>query len=202
MQDLATGATRAVSTVSSPVPLAYPDTRLRQTDPRISGSLVVWTDTRRDSVESNQGYPLNTDVYLYDLATGVEMPVSTAPGWSGDARVSGLHLLWTQSRQGARDLTWDLVTSELTPVSIPMLLAELRKMEDAGTVQAKPLGHVLETLLSEASSRRPGKEATLALLRQFATMVHRNAGTSVDAAAALRLEGMANGVILLTMHGT
>ena len=200
-QDLATGATRIVSSASPPVPLPYPDTRLRQTTPRISGSLVVWTDTRRDSSDS-QGYPQHTDVYLHDLASGVEMPVSTAPGWSGDARVSGNHLLWTRSREGARDLTWELVTEDVTPVSIPLLMDELKKMEAAGTVPADPLGHVLETFLAQAQARRMGSPAVIAHLRQFAMMVHRNAGTKIDAAAAQRLEGIANGVILrMTGHG-
>lgn len=193
-QDLATGATREVSSAAPPVTPPYPDTRLRQTGARISGSLVVWTDMRRDSADS-QGYPQHTDVYLYDLASGVEMPVSTAPGWSGDARVSGSHLLWTRSRDGAGGLTWELVTADVAPVSIPLLLDELRKMEAAGTVPAE-LGRVLEAFLAQAQSRRMGKVAAIAHLRQFATMVHRSAGKKIDAAAAQRLEGIANGLIL------
>jgi hypothetical protein len=196
VQDLATGATRVVSSATSPVPLPYPSGRLRQTNPRISGNLVVWTDTRRDSSEIDAGYPTHTDVYLYDLASGTEMPVSTAPGWSGDARVSGSHLLWTRSRDGAGGQTWELATADVTPVSVPVLLDELKKMEAAGTVPADPLGHVLETFLTQAQSRRMGTVAVVAHLRQFATMVHRNAGTRIDAAAAQRLEGIANGIIL------
>jgi hypothetical protein len=197
VQDLGTGATRTVSTVSSPAPLTYPDTRLRQTDPRISGSLVVWTDTRRDSVESNQGYPLHTDVYLYDLATGVEMPVSTAPGWSGDARVSGNHLLWTQSRQGARDLTWELVTADLTPVSIPMLLAELRRMAASGAIGNPGTARSLEVFLSQAAAAQGAGNRARAVerLRQFAAEVHRLAGKQVETSAARRLEGIATGVV-------
>jgi hypothetical protein len=69
-------------------------------------------------------------------------------------------------------------------------------MEAAGTVPADPLGHVLETFLAQAQSPRMGSSAVIAHLRQFATMVHRNAGTKIDAAAAQRLEGIADGVIL------
>ena len=73
-----------------------------QRHPSISGDRIVWEDDRnRDS-----------DIYLYDLGTGVETAICTAPGDQILPSISGNLIVWEDSRHGANPevYLYDLTT--------------------------------------------------------------------------------------------
>lgn len=61
--------------------------------PSVSGSLVAWSDAR--NVEPGQeGLEENLDVFAFDLETGREFPITTAPGRQSFPAVSGDRVVW------------------------------------------------------------------------------------------------------------
>ena len=63
--------------------------------PAIDGNLVVWTEF--SSIDGS-------DVFVYDLSTGVKMPITTASGRQEEPRVSGNRVIWTDWRNGHADI--------------------------------------------------------------------------------------------------
>lgn len=178
LYDVAAGTTRRLS---SPAPRA-------QQDPEISGDLVVWEDTRQDQ---NPAYTFNHDVYLYDLRTGVEMPLANGPEWTSDPQLDGGRVVWTQ-RRGDR---WEVTLVELAPASLAGLRDELRRMVEGGAVPAR-LGEHLDALLARAAeAQAAGDRARVERWLSKFTAQLRRAGRHLDPATARRLEGMAAGVV-------
>lgn len=69
------------------------DNRGHASFPSVSGSLVAWSDAR--NVEPGQeGLEENLDVFAFDLETGREFPITTAPGRQSFPAVSGDRVVW------------------------------------------------------------------------------------------------------------
>jgi beta propeller repeat protein len=66
----------------------------RQWPPAISGSKIVWADERNG----------NSDIYLYDLDTGLETPVCTHPSSQRSPAISGNKVVWQDNRNGNADI--------------------------------------------------------------------------------------------------
>jgi len=81
--------------------------------PAISGDIVVWQDSRNMKVSG-------WDIYGYDLATGEEFPVCTAPGKQEAAAIDGKVVVWQDERTldatGSDIYRRDLETGEEYPV--------------------------------------------------------------------------------------
>ena len=73
-----------------------------QMEPAISGSTVVWADTRNGH---------RTDIYGYDLASHTEFPVCTAAGDQKDPAVAGHVVVWADHRHGTDG--WDIYGYDL-----------------------------------------------------------------------------------------
>jgi hypothetical protein len=174
--DLATGATRTISS---------------GTDPHISGNLLVWTRALPDA--NGSPYVFNHDVYLYDLSSGTTFPLATDPTWSSDARVDGNHVIWTEWRNNR----WELLQVDAAPASVGLLRDELRRMAATGAVANAGIARSLDVFLAQAADAQAKGDRTRAAerLRQFIAMVQQHAGTLIDAASATRLEGIAAGAM-------
>jgi polysaccharide biosynthesis protein PslG len=77
----------------------------RQAEPRIDGSLVVWTDYRSD--------PEKGDIYAYDLSTRREFPVIAHPAHQAQPAVWGQTVVWQDWRSAeAQIFGADLTSGE------------------------------------------------------------------------------------------
>jgi len=179
LYDAASGQTRRLSSA-----------RGKQTNPEISGDLVVWDDTRN---ETNPYYVYNHDVYLYDLATGKEMALADSPTWSSDPQIDGSHVVWTEWRNNR----WEVLAVELAPPTVAGLRSELQRMTEAGAVRNAGIARSLDVFLAQAAAAQAAGNRTRALerLRQFSAEVGQHAGRLIDPAAAQRLAGLAAGVM-------
>lgn len=61
--------------------------------PAISGSLIAWSDTR-NSQPGQEGLDENLDIFAFDIETGLEIPITTAPGLQDHPDVSGNRVVW------------------------------------------------------------------------------------------------------------
>lgn len=61
--------------------------------PAVSGSLIAWRDTR-NVAPGQQGLDRNTDIFAFDIETGREFPITTAPGFQNMPAVSGDRVVW------------------------------------------------------------------------------------------------------------
>ncbi|HEX6371201.1 MAG TPA: hypothetical protein VF006_19940 [Longimicrobium sp.] len=179
LYDVASGARRRIS-----------DAPQEQTNPEISGDFIVWDDTRQDD---NPAYVFNHDVYLYDLKAGVEIPLANDATWSGDPQLDGSRVVWTERRNDR----WEVLLVDLLPASLPGLRDELRRAVASGAVRNAGVARSLENFLSQAAAAQAAGDRTRAAdrLRHFGAHVRQHAGKQIEAAAALRLEGLAAGVI-------
>lgn len=74
-----------------------------QMSPRIYGDTVVWLDARNQTQEH---YPFPSDVYAYDLSTGLETRITentTVEGYNQVA-VGGSTIVWTDNRHADMDI--------------------------------------------------------------------------------------------------
>ena len=109
---LKTGEERRITTTNSIT--AY--------DLAISGSMVVWTDSRNDDPASRiQTRPpiQNDDIYLYDLSTNQERQITTDPGSDSSPVIDNGRIVWTGSRRvrEADIFIYDVNTGEETQIS-------------------------------------------------------------------------------------
>jgi beta propeller repeat protein len=162
----------------------------RQANPEISGNLVVWDDTRN---AGDSPYVYNHDVYLLDLSTGRELALASGPEWTSDPQVDGSRVVWTELH-GQR---WDVVGVEITPASVPLLRAEVKRMLEAGAIRNRGTARSLDGFLEQAASALAAGNRTRAAerLRQFSEMARKEAGKRIEGSAALRLQGLAAGVV-------
>jgi hypothetical protein len=179
LYDIASGTTRRIS-----------DAPGRQTNPELSGGLIVWDDTRQDQ---NPAYVFNHDVYLYDLETGLEMPLANDATWSGDPQLDGSRVVWTERRNDR----WEVLVTELAPVTLAVLRDELRRAIASGVVRRPGVAQALGELLSQAErGAAQGNDARVAeRLHHFAAYANHHGRKHIDAATAERLEGLAAGVV-------
>lgn len=179
VSDIATGATRTI--YGGPLPAV---------NLRMAGDLVTWADSRND--HGGSPFIYNYDVFVYDLAANVEIPVASTAAWESDARVNGNRVLWVAWNGSA----WELRIREVTPVTLPVLQAEVRSMAASGAIHNAGVARSLEALLSTAASmQRRSREKAIQGVRQFTTLVAQHSGKQIDAAAAQRLQGMAAAAI-------
>ncbi|MHB8922818.1 MAG: TolB family protein, partial [Thermoleophilia bacterium] len=83
-----------------------------QSAPDVSGSRVVWQDTRAGAGQE--------DIYMYDLATGRETPVTTAPGQQLRPRIDGDWVVWrtpSDSRTDNDIFARNVVTGEIRQIT-------------------------------------------------------------------------------------
>jgi len=178
LYDAARGETRRLTTGA------------RQANPEISGNLVVWDDTRN---AGDSPYVYNHDVYLRDLATGRELALANGPEWTSDPQIDGGRVVWTELN-GQR---WNVVGVEVAPASVPLLLAEVKRMLAAGAIRTPGTARSLDVFLEQAASALASGNRGRAAERlgQFSAMARQEAGKQIEGSAALRLQGIAAGVI-------
>jgi TolB protein len=108
-----------------------------QAIPLISGNYIIWTDVRSEpGTDWFCCYLINTgcDIYGYDVTTGEEFPICTAPGSQGSMVIYGNIAVWTQDHIGenlfiGQDLWgYDLTARRAFPIctapgyrSVPLL---------------------------------------------------------------------------------
>lgn len=110
--DLKTGEERRITTTNS----------IREYYLGISGSLVVWTDSRNDNPSSRiDTYPPvgNDDIYLYDLSTDQERRITTDPGSDSSPVIDNGRIVWRRM-SAVRDqdiFLYDVETGQETQIS-------------------------------------------------------------------------------------
>ena len=110
--DLKTGEERRITTTNS----------IREYDLGISGSLVVWTDSRNDDPVSRiDTHPpvRNRDIYLYDLSADREQRITTDPANDCSPVIDDGRIVWErQSAVRDRDIfLYDVETGQETQIS-------------------------------------------------------------------------------------
>lgn len=84
-----------------------------QYDPEISGDKIVYTDERNLGITG-------TDIWIYDLATGMESSLIGEPGFQSLQAIDGDIVVWTDTRNDPGDIfMFDLATSVETPIPNP-----------------------------------------------------------------------------------
>nr|WP_300145072.1 hypothetical protein [Propionicimonas sp.] len=81
-----------------------------QTAPEVSDGRVVWTDERH-------GHG-NAEVYLFDLAAGVEVRVTQDDGWSDSPTISGDRVVYADVRGAGRQLYLRTITPPQLSVAL------------------------------------------------------------------------------------
>ena len=83
------------------VPICTSHTAL---NPAIYGDKIVWADYRNDYYD---------DIFMYDLSTGQERVICTAPGNQTDPAIYGDKIVWEDGRNGNADIyMYDLSTGQ------------------------------------------------------------------------------------------
>ncbi|MBI3083285.1 MAG: hypothetical protein HYY90_02840 [Candidatus Omnitrophica bacterium] len=96
-----------------PVPLELPVRQITiypggQWNPAISKDRIVWEDDRNG----------NRDIYLYDLATGREQPLTTDRAGQHEPAISDDRIVWEDDRNGNGDIyLYDLATGREWPIT-------------------------------------------------------------------------------------
>jgi len=73
-----------------------------------SGNRIVWRDDRNG----------NSDIFMYDIATGQETPVITNPSQQTALSISGNRIIWRDDRNGNYDIfMYDITTQQEIPIT-------------------------------------------------------------------------------------
>ncbi|MBI5871386.1 MAG: hypothetical protein HZB44_10620 [Actinobacteria bacterium] len=91
-----------------------------QVNPSLSGNLVVYQDNRTGHPDESGHWTGEWNIYLKDLATGMEQPVCTAPGDQKNPVIKGNMVVWQDNRDG----DWDVYAAVLAPASEDTSLLE------------------------------------------------------------------------------
>jgi beta propeller repeat protein len=109
LYDITTGVTTQITTDAH-----------SQWHPVISGDTIAWEDDRNCNDPQCNTFSGNWDIYMYNLSTGVEAPVTTAPGNQSNLSISGNRIVWEDKRNASPfnyDIyMYDLATSAETPI--------------------------------------------------------------------------------------
>ena len=112
MRDLNLTADGPVS--QSPTDPAIPVVKKDKRDADIDGNIVVWVDWRNAS-QDQWGWWSNPDIYMKDLSTGVEQPVTMDTADQYMPVVSGNRVLWMDHRNG----NWDVYMKDISNAANP-----------------------------------------------------------------------------------
>lgn len=83
-------------------------------NPAIDGNIVVWEDWR-NAVQDPNGWWGNPDIYMKNLATGIEQSVCTNNKDQYNPVISGSRIFWQDSRNGNWDIyMYDVATAKET----------------------------------------------------------------------------------------
>ncbi|MFB3879666.1 MAG: S-layer homology domain-containing protein [Armatimonadota bacterium] len=119
---LACSTLPAMAAAELPICLA-PDSI--QSDPAADGARVVWADWRVDNPDLP---PTGPDIYLYDLATGLETPICLAAGDQVYPAIDGDRIVWRDKRSGS----WEIYLHDLsTAVTRKIASAPTTRLFDA-----------------------------------------------------------------------
>ena len=77
--------------------LRITDTPANRSHLRISGSRLVWEDSRNELRDDWENY----DIYAYDIRNGQEVPVAIAPGNQKEPAIHGDIVVWSDNRNSA-----------------------------------------------------------------------------------------------------
>lgn len=86
-----------------------------QVKPSLDGNTVVFQDNRSGQVDGNGEWTGEWDLYIRDLDTGAEQPLSLAPGNQVNPEIHGNVIVWEDDRNG----DWDVYAAVLSPVPGP-----------------------------------------------------------------------------------
>ncbi len=94
-----------------------------QVNPSLDGNLVVYQDNRNGHVDGTGAWVEEWDIYVKDLASGVEQPVCTVPGDQINPVIKGNTVVWEDNRGG----DWDIyaATIKADPSAEPRLILTL-----------------------------------------------------------------------------
>ncbi|MHB8792042.1 MAG: hypothetical protein ACYC6O_01700 [Thermoleophilia bacterium] len=91
-----------------------------QVNPSLSGDLVVYQDNRTGHPDETGQWTGEWDIYMKDLASGIEQPVCTAPGDQKNPVIKGNMVVWQDNRDG----DWDVYAAVLSPAAEDASLLE------------------------------------------------------------------------------
>ncbi|MDO8737256.1 MAG: hypothetical protein Q7K29_09295 [Thermoleophilia bacterium] len=123
-----------------------------QTNPSLSGNLVVYQDNRSGHPDESGVWTGEWNIYMKDLASGIEQPVCTAPGDQKNPVIKGNMVVWQDNRNG----DWDVYAAVLSPAAEDSRLMDLYSPslvlhhnedfapEEAGVMLAAPGSALLE----------------------------------------------------------
>jgi len=111
MRDLTVLSDTAGTPVSlgSNLPAGSENAKKDKRNPDLDGDIVVWEDMR-NAYQDAQGWWHNPDIYMKNLATGVESAVCTNTGDQYNPAVAGNRVFWQDARYG----NWDVFMKDLT----------------------------------------------------------------------------------------
>ncbi|MHB0915900.1 MAG: hypothetical protein ACYC5A_09775 [Thermoleophilia bacterium] len=75
-----------------------------QVNPALDGGILVYQDNRGGHLDESGEWVGEWDLYIKDLATGIETPLCTAAGDQVNPRISGNVVVWQDNRSG----DWDV----------------------------------------------------------------------------------------------
>lgn len=123
-----------------------------QINPSLSGDLVVYQDNRTGHIDESGRWTGEWNIYMKDLASGIEQPVCTAPGDQKNPVIKGNMVVWQDNRDG----DWDIYAAVLSPAAEDSGLMEMYSPslvlhhnedfapEEAGVMLAAPGSVLLE----------------------------------------------------------
>lgn len=109
-----------------------------QTNPALDGGIVVYQDNRGGHLDETGAWVGEWDLYIKDLATGVETPLCTAAGDQVNPRISGNIVVWQDNRNG----DWDVYGAVLgQPAAAPAVSVRVESVfwADYAAYQAREL---------------------------------------------------------------
>jgi beta propeller repeat protein len=139
--------------------------------PAISGSIVVWTDSRHADPEvirhaSNEP-DYNNEIYMYDLTTGEERRVTDYPGNDRYPAIEGNRIVWLrQSDYREADVfVYDLETGQETQVSQssyaafhPAIYGDHIVWTDARVSKGNTTNDVIEIVVDQNTGKEERRE--------------------------------------------
>lgn len=155
-------------------------------DPRISGGLVVWEDTRN---VTNPRVP-NSDIFGYDLASGAELAIATGTNHQGWPSLDGNRVVWTENANGR----WEIRTATVQTVTLQSISRAVSEMLASGEIRNRGAAQSLQSMLAQAMRAHDAGDVAgeRAALQRFRKHVQQLAGKQITASAAARLVSMAD----------